>query len=395
MITRAALLSGVALLLAVLLLGAWAHDRQPPGEAEFMLVSDDSQLEVQSVQRIWSQARHNGFPDLLRYKDELWCVLREGEAHVGGDRGRIRVLSSRDGEQWASAAFISDSQRDLRDVSISVTPGGKLMLLVVTYDGVGTTDWKKRDTRVSFSENGRDWSPLKPILAPGDRLWRVTWHQGLAYGVSATYRNDVRYSTLYRSGDGLEWQPVSDVRFSAHGMDADSASFSETRLGFLEDGTLMAMIRPGYIGRSRPPYKEWDVHRASLKMYGPNWIEMQDHSVWMTTRYFRTPKTVAEQQRVEQGKQGVPSTLLACMDASGALIPQLVLPSGGDTGYAGLTRDGDTLWVAYYSSHGGTSPQLRWSAPRLGIRWPYISRKGTSVYMAKLKSLSSGNQRCA
>ena len=38
---------------------------------------------------------------------------------------------------------------------------------------------------------------------------------------------------------------------------------------------------------------------------------------------------------------------------SGRLSEFLKLPSGGDTGYAGLTWHDGVLWVSYYSSHEG------------------------------------------
>ena len=59
------------------------------------------------VHKIWDAAPHNAFTDLVRFHDEWFCVFRESEAHVGGD-GKIRVITSRDGERWASAALIAE-----------------------------------------------------------------------------------------------------------------------------------------------------------------------------------------------------------------------------------------------------------------------------------------------
>ena len=49
------------------------------------------------VRKIWDQAPHNAFTDLVRFKEQWFCVFREGQGHVSPD-GALRVLTSRDGE---------------------------------------------------------------------------------------------------------------------------------------------------------------------------------------------------------------------------------------------------------------------------------------------------------
>ena len=66
------------------------------------------------VARIWDGGTHNAFTDLIRWRDRWYCTFREGDAHVGGE-GRIRVLTSADGERWTSAAWIGEAGIDLRD----------------------------------------------------------------------------------------------------------------------------------------------------------------------------------------------------------------------------------------------------------------------------------------
>ena len=63
--------------------------------------SDDSSAISKPVlvegRRIWDQAKHNAFTDLLRHKNRWYCVFREGSAHVSPD-GALRVIVSDDGE---------------------------------------------------------------------------------------------------------------------------------------------------------------------------------------------------------------------------------------------------------------------------------------------------------
>ena len=66
---------------------------------------------------IWDQALFNGFTDLIRFKGQWYCGLREGTSHGDWD-GNIRIIRSYDGETWESAGFIlcpPGSQVDLRD----------------------------------------------------------------------------------------------------------------------------------------------------------------------------------------------------------------------------------------------------------------------------------------
>src|SRR5438128_12693688 len=80
-----------------------------------------------SVKKIWDQAPHCAFTDLAFWKGNFVCAFREGRAHVATD-GKIRVLSSPDGENWSSAAVVALDGFDLRDAGLSVTPDNRLML---------------------------------------------------------------------------------------------------------------------------------------------------------------------------------------------------------------------------------------------------------------------------
>jgi hypothetical protein len=57
-------------------------------------------------EKVWSSAPHNGFTDLVRYKDRWFCALREAAAYRSAD-GAIRILTSLDGEVWKPASRIA------------------------------------------------------------------------------------------------------------------------------------------------------------------------------------------------------------------------------------------------------------------------------------------------
>jgi hypothetical protein len=310
-----------------------------------------AEAEIVSVKRIWDTGKHNAFTDLLRWHDRWWCTFREADAHVGGD-GQIRVISSADGDKWESAALIAEKDIDLRDPKLSVTPDDRLMAVVGGSIYLGTKQIKGRQPRVMFSKDGREWSAPQKVLESGDWLWRVTWHDGVAYGT--TYKNFDGDPTkplkdwslrLVTSKDGVAWEPLATWPIEGHP--------NETTVRFLKSGEAMAMVRrevadkKGWIGVAKPPFKEWTWKPATYQFGGPNFIELPDGRLIACTRDYK--KKV--------------STLVAELSRDGNVMPLVTLPSGGDTSYAGLAwRDG-LLWVSYYSSHEGK----------------------TSIYLAKVK----------
>jgi hypothetical protein len=292
-------------------------------------------LQLVSVQKIWDQAPHNAFTDLIRFRNRWYCVFRESDGHVGGD-GRIRLLVSRNGDRWDSAALLAESGVDLRDPKLSLTPDGRLMLLAggSVYQGKTLLG---RQPRVAFSKDGRRWTATHKILAEGDWLWRVTWHAGRAYGVSYLGAGSgERSGVLYSTTDGLRYDRVTD--FAVPGV-------SEVTVRFLPDRTMIALIRReidprhGWIGASPPPYKDWTWTEIPHRLGGPNFLVFPSGVMWAAGRA-HTPSG--------------PTTVLARMTTR-SYEPVLTLPSGGDTSYPGLVFHDGLLWMSYYASHEGKS----------------------------------------
>ena len=288
--------------------------------------------------KIWDQGGHNAFTDLIRWRDRWFCTFREGDGHVGGD-GRIRVLTSTDGDTWTSAALIGEPGIDLRDPKLSVTPDGRLMIVAggSVYEGA---TYRGRQPRVLFSSDGRTWSAPERILAEGDWLWRVTWHEGTAYGV--TYRTKADDPTewtasLVASRDGRAFQEITT--FPIPGRP------NETTLRVMPDGEMVALVRRetgnrlAWVGRSRAPYTGWTWRETTHFVGGPNFIRLPTGDLWASGRSIVGP----------------PATVLARMTVDGNYEPALTLPSGGDTSYAGMVVHDGLLWISYYASHEGKS----------------------------------------
>jgi hypothetical protein len=286
--------------------------------------------QIISVDKIWNRGTHNAFTDLVRFADHWWCTFREAADH-GWSIGTVRVICSQDGQDWESAAVLEEQEVDLRDPKLSVTPDGRLMLVAGAslYEG---TEYRTRSPRIAFSADGYQWTPPQKVLAEDHWLWRVTWHEGVAYSVSKLGEGDnPRRGFLYSSSDGLDWQWITEFI-----LPNDTWTASETTLRFLPDGEMVALVRPDWIGTSRPPYKGWQWTQISQRLGGPNFIRWPDGSLWAGAR--------------GRSAKGEAAMVLARMTKD-SYEPVLCLPSGGDCSYPGMVEHEGVLWVSYYSSH--------------------------------------------
>lgn len=305
--------------------------------------------EIVEVKKIWDAGGHNAFTDLLRWQGHWWCTFRESAGHVGGD-GVIRVITSKDGATWESAAALVEKDVDLRDPKLSVAPDGRLMLVCGGSIYLGTKELKGRRPRVSFSKDGKTWSAPKKILEEGDWLWRVTWHEGTAYGVS--YRSPAKAASdakatggwellLFKSGNGVAWDLVAPL--------AVTDRPNETTLRFLPDGKMIAMVRReagnklGWFGEARAPFTQWTWHESNLRWGGPDFVVLPDG------RWIAGTREYAKGQGGTAAKTGM---IVASVD-NFQLTPLVTLPSGGDTSYSAFVWHEGLLWTSYYSSHEG------------------------------------------
>jgi hypothetical protein len=291
--------------------------------------------QIVSVRKIWDKAPHNAFTDLIRFRERWYCAFREGEKHVSLD-GAIRVLSSTDAVQWDTSGLLTYPVADLRDPKLAITADQRLML--TTAGAMHPPSELRHKTLVWFSQDGRHWTSAEMIGDPDIWLWRVSWHNGKAYGMGYSTTQE-RFLRAYISNDGREfdtWNPK---------VHADGYP-NETSIVFLPDDTALCLLRrdgdqpTAQLGRSRPPYRGWVWRDLGVRIGGPNMIRLDDGRIVAAVRLY----------------DGRPRTSLAWLDPERPELTEfLALPSGGDTSYAGLVFHDDLLYVSYYSSHEGKS----------------------------------------
>lgn len=312
------------------------------GSRAVVVTADDDQKPAEQApvlleaRRIWDQAPHNAFTDLLRFQDRWYCVFREGTAHVSPD-GALRVITSQDGRSWESTALVTSSTYDLRDAKLTVTPDGRLML-----NGAGMiADAPVRYQSMCWfsSDAGHTWDDGRKIGDPGFWLWRTQWYDKVAYAMGYNTLRDRTKRTLrlYTSHDGQSFKTLVSHVPAPNGC-------GEDKILFLADKSALCLLRHetgdkmAQLGTAAPPYTDWKWRDLNLRIGGPNMIQLPDGRILAVTRLYL----------------GGTRTSLSWLDAENATLTEILkLPSGGDTSYAGLVWHEGVLWISYYSSHEG------------------------------------------
>ena len=305
-----------------------------------------------TVQKVWGDGnRHCAFTSIIEFKGKYYLAFREAESHIfdadGEARGATRILVSSDGEKWESAAYLTEKGIDLRDPKLSITPDGRLMVIIGGSEYVNKA-LVGRCSRVSFSEDGKTFTEPRKIQINSktcngtDWLWRVDWLDGTGYGVIYSIlpgeqepAGQTAAISLVRTIDGINWEDVANI---------DLPGFpNETTVRFLPDKRMAMMVREdagdclGYWGVSNPPYTEWTFKKMDMRIGGPDFIVKDKNTVIAGTRDYRN--------------SGGHTTVIRKGTFEGEFTDVVTLPSGGDTSYPGLVKVGKQLWVSYYSSH--------------------------------------------
>lgn len=279
--------------------------------------------------RIWQQAPHNAFTDLIYFHYTLWCVFREGSAHVSPD-GQFRILRSLDGIHWLSSAVISMAGADLRDAKFSLLPDGRLMLY-----GAGALHDKSQQSHQSFawfSDNGLEWSAPVAIGEPNFWLWRLAWFGQQALAVSY-HCGQPRLVKAYQTRDARHFVPLGQAIYQG-------SYANESAICFEPDGTALCLLRRdpenGLLGVARPPYHDWQWTDIGCRIGGPAMLRLADGQLLVCVRLY---------------DQQVRTSLCKLDRLTGKLTELQVLPSGGDCSYAGMVLRENSLYISYYSSH--------------------------------------------
>jgi len=287
--------------------------------------------QIIGLQKIWDNAPHNAFTDLIRFQGSWFCVFREGSDHVSPD-GKIRVLNSTDGINWTPCALIGIPDVDLRDPKLSITPSSQLLLNACA--AFRSASVQRHQSLVWPSRNGFEWDTPIQVGDPDFWLWRLSWHKGVAYGMG--------YHTAQPPGVRL-YSSCNAVRFNMVADDlCDEGSPNEATLLFREANSALCLLRrdgspaTAMLGNSQSPFREWTWTELAERIGGPNMLLLPDGRIVAAVRRYG---------------EAAWTSLNWLNPDEGMLSEFLALPSGGDTSYAGLAWHENLLWISYYSSH--------------------------------------------
>lgn len=346
---------------AVLLCGCKATPKSPE-----VVKAENDAIAAANTTRIWGDgSKHGAFTSIIEFKGKYYVSFREADSHVFDDdgvaRGATRILASADGNKWESVAYLTEEGIDLRDPKLSITPDGRLMVLIGGSEyQPGPGPLLSRCPRVSFSSDGVNFTTPQKIsinskTANGmDWLWRVDWRDGVGYGVV--------YSLLAENPRAVETGAVISLLKTVDGINyEDVANFNvpdfpnETTVHFFPDGRMGMMVREdsgdqlGYWAVSKAPYTDWTFEKMDIQVGGPDFFIKSNDEVIMGSRDYRVA--------------GQHTTIIRKGNAAGEFKDVVTLPSSGDCSYPGFIKVGNELWVSYYSTH---------------------ETKKSSVYLAKL-----------
>ncbi len=306
-----------------------------------------AQTEIK-VTKIWDKAKHNAFPDLYFFNDYYYCTFREGTSHVDQNNdGQVRIIRSKNLKNWETVAKYALKGIDVREARLSSMPDGRLLVTIAA--GVWKNGYESLRPYVSFSnQSGTDFTSLElakvdPAIPAGlDWIWRVTWNEGVGYGILYKFpleRNSAPWEAyLVSTQDGKNYKKVSQIPIDGNP--------NESTIRFDAQGKMYVMIRReagdrmGALATSVYPYTKWSFSSLEWRLGGPNFLFLTDEELIMGSR-LHTGQTA--------------QTALFVTDLSGNVKRTIPLPSNGDSSYPGMViRDG-SLHVVYYSSHEGKS----------------------------------------
>lgn len=295
----------------------------------------NAQAKLALPRLVWDQPSHNAPTDLVRFKDQWFCVTREGGSDYRAHT-EIRVLASADGVKWKSAALLkAATPRNLMHPRLAVNADGQLAVWAL-----GAASDIALQFSAWHSKDGATFSDAEPVGYENHWLERPVWHKGTAYnfchGMICGNAQTVRIAS---SPDGKKFRDLYDETFSGFFPDTGSLVFDgDTAICLFSRSGPVGVGSKGYLAVSKAPYRKWEWKETDRNLTSPRLIRMPDGKIIASVGVF------------DKGSR----TVLCELDPAGAKLTEVLeLPTGGATVFAGLALHEGQLWVSFHSTHEG------------------------------------------
>jgi len=294
---------------------------------------------VTRARKVYSDGRHNAFTGMARFDGRAFICFRSAENHLTPGGG-IRVIASADMDQWETAHSVAEPTHDYRDPKLVCFDGELRTYFAALPFRDGRPDSARRASMVVRSKDGRSFGEPEPLVGLPQGLW--LWHvasqgdklYGTGYGRAA---NGKYLVTLFRSRDGIAWEPVAEMPTVGN----------EAFLDFDKDGTLWVLVRRHkpenelVLCRADTPYDTISIERRMPMTLGGPFVKRLDHGWIIITRQWDPP-----------GRRNLRTEVFWLADDAERPRSITRLPSGGDTSYAAwLDVEPGRAVVSYHSSH--------------------------------------------
>jgi len=289
---------------------------------------------------IYKTTNFAAFTDIAYYHNSWYVVFRAGTSHAKGQAGKIKVLKSKDGVNWKVSHIIALPDVDLRDPKLTIdTLNDELYMSFF-----GLSNKQRRNFLTEYNAGGSTWSSTETIDIEGDPnsqhiLWRLTYHKNRVY--SAAYKPATSSSEI-NNNIGLYESEPRFRRFKQIGRLDLAGDPNEATIRFDSANRMYFIIRTeasnSPIGISEPPFYhkvKWVPDAFIMRVSSPNFLFYKG-KLLITGR---------------DGKTGV--FKLFSYDLKTMKVQKVyTLPSGKETGYAGMSFNPDNpdeLFVSYYA----------------------------------------------
>ena len=314
-----------------------------------------AQVNDNIVLKSWDIANdgmHNSNTDMILWQGEFYIAYVSSPYHFSSDASTLHIKHSSDmGRTWVEDSEFNPDKNDIRDPKFAVI-GKRLFLYALDNNSFNPEPYQ---TVYAYTENGKDWSPLKVVPGvDGWLFWRPKTNDGVTFYNSA-YWYEHNKAILLKSTDGINWEIVSTIN--------EGERNDETEIIFLPDGRLLATARLEYdesalegalgdirgstlITVSEPPYTSWHELTQSLvtRLDGP-YLFSYHNRVYGIGRY--QPDLGRSGPLTPQGSclSRKRTSLFEVRESGLAYLSDL--PSDGDTSYVGVILVGDTAYASY------------------------------------------------